>query len=255
MLLKPTPLKKLIWESTMLSTETERLIEEAFKNPKPSPPKEFRIVEPQYEPLAKYYHTVESSLKKGVLFKDFNTNGHVKYPSILNTVIDSANNTAELKNGIGYYFWSNTPGSGKTLLACALANELYKRNKRTHSQIISLHELLDKIREVFRPFSTTSIETVYNPICSVPLLILDDLGKERHVKKGEEGVSFAEEQIDKIVNLRMSKPLPTIFTSNNKPSELPYHPRLISRIVGISIVKEFPSVDMRAITKIMRRNK
>ena len=109
------------------------------------------------------------------------------------------------KENIGLLF-CGTVGSGKTYLACCIANALIEEYMirvkiRNFAQIIN-----DLQKSGFDLDKNDYIESLTN----VSVLILDDLGIERDT-------SYAKEQVYNIVNSRYLKQKPTIFTTN-----LPY---------------------------------
>ena len=53
-----------------------------------------------------------------------------------------------IENGKGLYFWSNTKGSGKTMTATALANELINKHRKYVKYATSL-DILDEIRSTY----------------------------------------------------------------------------------------------------------
>jgi len=94
---------------------------------------------------------------------------------------------------------------------------------------------------------------VFYALSNVSLLILDDLGSERLKRDDPTEMSWQEEQIDRLINERSAKKKPTIFTSNFPPSDLQYHDRLVSRIVRMSTVFQFPEIDIRAEVKVFKK--
>tara|TARA_R100000908_G_scaffold21969_1_gene8842 strand:+ start:60174 stop:60884 length:711 start_codon:yes stop_codon:yes gene_type:complete len=230
-------------------SKIEKMLKEARENPQPAP----EFVPPEHTvkrvPLMRHYPSSEASLNRGVMFDDFEEHRDSKHKKIKRQVTAEFETRENLQRGIGFYFFSENPGSGKTMLACALANELHEV-KRTESQVINTVEFLSMIRESYDSEGMTEV-AIFNNLTTVHLLILDDIGRERHKKEHAHDISWAEEQIDKLVNARISKRLPTIFTSNMDIGSLPYHERLQSRIIGVSEVVKFPDIDVRTIKKVL----
>lgn len=143
------------------------------------------------------------------------------------------------KENIGLLF-CGTVGSGKTYLACCIANALIEEYMirvkiRNFAQIIN-----DLQKSGFDLDKNEYIEALTN----VSVLILDDLGIERDT-------SYAKEQVYNIVNSRYLKQKPTIFTTN-----LPYekiqnsddgveYKRIYSRIIEMCIPVKVMGEDFR----------
>lgn len=133
------------------------------------------------------------------------------------------------KDNVGLLFYGDV-GSGKTYLACSIANELIER-EQVKVKIMNLSQVINQIQK--SAFKVDSNEIISN-LSNIPLLILDDLGIERDT-------SYAREQVYNIINSRYLKGRPTIFTTNlsleiiqNPNIELEYQ-RIYSRILEMTI--------------------
>ena len=143
------------------------------------------------------------------------------------------------KENIGLLF-CGTVGSGKTYLACCIANALIEEYMirvkiRNFAQIIN-----DLQKSGFDLDKNEYIESLTN----VSVLILDDLGIERDT-------SYAKEQVYNIVNSRYLKQKPTIFTTNlpyekiqNSDDGVEYE-RIYSRIIEMCIPVNVMGEDFR----------
>ena len=143
------------------------------------------------------------------------------------------------KENIGLLF-CGTVGSGKTYLACSIANALIEEYMirvkiRNFAQIIN-----DLQKSGFDLDKNDYIESLTN----VSVLILDDLGIERDT-------SYAKEQVYNIVNSRYLKQKPTIFTTNlpyekiqNSDDGVEYE-RIYSRIIEMCIPIKVMGEDFR----------
>mgnify|MGYP000960260313 FL=1 len=143
------------------------------------------------------------------------------------------------KENIGLLF-CGTVGSGKTYLACCIANALIEEYMirvkiRNVAQIIN-----DLQKSGFDLDKNEYIESLTN----VSVLILDDLGIERDT-------SYAKEQVYNIVNSRYLKQKPTIFTTNlpyekiqNSDDGVEYE-RIYSRIIEMCIPVKVMGEDFR----------
>lgn len=143
------------------------------------------------------------------------------------------------KENIGLLF-CGTVGSGKTYLACCIANALIEEYMirvkiRNFAQIIN-----DLQKSGFDLDKNEYIESLTN----VSVLILDDLGIERDT-------SYTKEQVYNIVNSRYLKQKPTIFTTNlpyekiqNSDDGVEYE-RIYSRIIEMCIPVKVMGEDFR----------
>ncbi|MDU4210053.1 MAG: ATP-binding protein, partial [Finegoldia magna] len=143
------------------------------------------------------------------------------------------------EDNVGLLFYGDV-GSGKTYLACAIANELIERTQ-VRAKILNLSQVINQIQK--SAFKVDSNEIIDN-LSNIPLLILDDLGIERDT-------SYAREQVYNIINSRYLKGRPTIFTTNlsleiiqNPNIELEYQ-RIYSRILEMTIPVKVTGEDFR----------
>lgn len=105
------------------------------------------------------------------------------------------------RNGL---FIAGPKGTGKTHLAAAIANQLIQRG--TPVICMTMIDLLERIKRTFTngDVDESSVLTIYK---TVPLLIIDDMGKEPPTE-------WAISTIYNIVNGRYEAYLPTIVTTN-----------------------------------------
>ncbi|WP_276324748.1 DnaA ATPase domain-containing protein [Orenia marismortui] len=144
----------------------------------------------------------------------------------------------ELKiKGQGLYFYSKVAGSGKTMLISAIGNELIKKYK-ARVKFATAGDLLDAIRKTYNPNSEIKTHELIDAAKEVEVLILDDMGQQS-VKKD------TNDQLFKILNSRMDKPVVTIFSSNCKIEDLPYDYRINSRIKDMAVPIHAPEESVR----------
>ena len=147
------------------------------------------------------------------------------------------------KENIGLLFYGSV-GSGKTYLACSIANALIEQYQisvkiRNFSQIIN-----ELQKGGFDLDKNAYIESLVN----TSVLILDDLGIERDT-------SYAKEQVYNIVNNRYLKHKPTIFTTNLSYSQIENctesveYQRIYSRIIEMCIPVMVIGEDFRKVIK------
>jgi len=119
------------------------------------------------------------------------------------------------ERGQGFYLFGDV-GTGKTLLTACLGKELLK--KLVPVMFTSFIEISKNIRDTYRPTSMETESYLIDNICAIDLLIIDDIGKERVKKNGDD--TFLQEKVYDIINSRYENRKPTIFTSNYSMAQL-----------------------------------
>lgn len=150
------------------------------------------------------------------------------------------------KENIGLLFYGSV-GSGKTYLACSIANSLIEQYQIS-VKIRNFAQIINELQKSSFDFDKNAyIESLVN----TSVLILDDLGIERDT-------SYAKEQVYNIVNSRYLKQKPTIFTTNlsydtiqNCKDSVEYQ-RIYSRIIEMCIPVMVVVEDFR---KFIQRDK
>ena len=139
----------------------------------------------------------------------------------------------KLRNkGMGLYIYSGTKGSGKTMLACCLLNEITKRYKG----VVKFVNILDFLEMTKKGFSGDDEDV--NNIRHAGLLVVDDIG-----------VQMSKEWIDTVlyslVNDRYVNSLPTIYTSNISVNRLKMDDRITDRIESTTYSVQLPEESIR----------
>ncbi|WNO79465.1 ATP-binding protein [Streptococcus suis] len=143
------------------------------------------------------------------------------------------------KDNVGLLLYGNV-GSGKTYIACAIANSIiteysYTVKMRNFAQILN-----DLQKGGFTLDRNEYIEQITNPT----LLILDDFGIERNTE-------YALEQIYNVINARYLKARPTIITTNLNFKDIEQEDimlgRIYSRIIEMCLPLRVIGVDRRKI--------
>ena len=150
------------------------------------------------------------------------------------------------KENIGLLFYGSV-GSGKTYLACSIANSLIEQYQIS-VKIRNFAQIINELQKSSFDFDKNAyIESLVN----TSVLILDDSGIERDT-------SYAKEQVYNIVNSRYLKQKPTIFTTNlsydtiqNCKDSVEYQ-RIYSRIIEMCIPVMVVGEDFR---KFIQRDK
>lgn len=133
------------------------------------------------------------------------------------------------KENIGLLFYGLV-GSGKTYLACSIANALIEQ----YQVWVKIRNFAQIINELQKGGFDLDKNAYIESLVNTSVLILDDLGIERDT-------SYAKEQVYNIVNNRYLKQKPTIFTTNlsydtivNCTESVEYQ-RIYSRIIEMCI--------------------
>ena len=150
------------------------------------------------------------------------------------------------KENIGLLFYGSV-GSGKSYLACSIANSLIEQYQIS-VKIRNFAQIINELQKSSFDFDKNAyIESLVN----TSVLILDDLGIERDT-------SYAKEQVYNIVNNRYLKQKPTIFTTNlsydtiqNCKDSVEYQ-RIYSRIIEMCIPVMAVGEDFR---KVIQKDK
>lgn len=136
------------------------------------------------------------------------------------------------KSGMGLYIYSETKGSGKTMLACCLINEISKR----YNGSVKFANILDFLEMTKKGFNGVDeeVNALYNAGC----LVLDDIG-----------VQMSKEWVDtvlyRLVNFRYVNRLPTIYTSNIPLNKLKIDDRITDRIDATTYPVKLPEESIR----------
>jgi DNA replication protein DnaC len=141
------------------------------------------------------------------------------------------------ESGRGLYFCGGV-GTGKTHLVVAVMNELMAK-KRVPSLFVTVPEFLDNLREAYM-IPGRDLDEWMDTVKNADLLVLDDLGTERPTE-------WVRERLFVIVNHRYREALPTLFTSNIGPENLPAQlgERTASRIIAMCEGIELEGTDYR----------
>lgn len=137
------------------------------------------------------------------------------------------------REGRGLYLYSHTKGSGKTMIACSVANEILKM----HNISVKFINETDYI-ELVRAKDDGSREKVKS-IFEAGLLILDDIGAQNADKDWIVTALF------RLIDRRYTNHLPTIFTSNIQMEDLKTDSRITDRIYAVSVPVIMPEVNVR----------
>ena len=137
------------------------------------------------------------------------------------------------KSGRGLYIFSKTKGSGKTMLACCIANEIAKRQDIS-VKFVNIPDYIELVKDK----SETAKECV-EKIREAGVLILDDVGTQ------VENKDWITTALFRLIDHRYTRHLPTIFTSNIPMEELKTDDRIADRIYEVSTPIMMPEENIR----------
>lgn len=146
--------------------------------------------------------------------------------------------------GVGFCLYGQC-GTGKTMLACAILQELLGK---VQGRYVPMWDVLRAIRKAD---AFKADEDEYKALLNAPLLVIDEIGVQN-------GSSFEESQLMSLLDVRYSKHLPTIYVTNLLPDVKPdtkeINPntlkaklgeRIFNRIYGSSVFLYFKGESQR----------
>ena len=108
-------------------------------------------------------------------------------------------------NPRGWLVLSGPGGSGKTHLACAIANHRISLGEPVF--YITAADLLDHLRSAFSPNSDTTYDELFEQVKNVPLLVLDDFTQGS-------ATAWAKEKLEQLLHHRFNMRLATVITTD-----------------------------------------
>lgn len=135
--------------------------------------------------------------------------------------------------GMGLYIFSATKGSGKTMLACCLLNEISERYA-VSVKFINALDLLELTKESYKGREPEELKALY----TATVLVMDDIGVQMS-KEWTDTVFY------RLVNTRYTKRLVTVYTSNTATDALKMDDRITDRIESTTYLVELPEVPVR----------
>lgn len=166
--------------------------------------------------------------------KDFNWNSYtadiVKPRDIVNKYIVHFEEFRE--KGLGLYIYSKTKGSGKTMLACCILNELAKR----YHGSIKFINALDFVEITKKSFKGDQQEV--DALYQAAVLVIDDIGVQL-TKEWTDTVFY------RLINDRYVNRRPTIYTSNVPSDKLKMDDRVVDRIESTTYLVGLPDESVR----------
>jgi len=189
----------------------------------------------------KYYSRQNIDLSKGLSYFD---SARLTFQAASDFVAAFQENT--VTDGL---LFTGPVGSGKTFLACCIANNLLEKGHLVLFVIVP--DLLDLIRYTYdsnRSPDDPTEQDLLETARQVPLLILDDLGAHNYTE-------WVRNKLYSILNHRLNYSLPTIITTNINLEDLEEHlgERTTSRIYQMCRPYRLPvDIDIRAVQRQQR---
>ena len=137
------------------------------------------------------------------------------------------------KSGRGLYIFSKTKGTGKTYLACILANEVLKY-KAFSVKFVNCADLIELIKN-----KDDAAKEALSGIYHCRLLILDDVGAQDGTQP------WINEAMFRLIDYRYREKRPVIFTSNTDTTHLTCDERIKDRIDAMSVPLKMPEKPVR----------
>jgi DNA replication protein DnaC len=112
------------------------------------------------------------------------------------------------KGSVDGLLFTGPVGSGKTFLACCIANALLEKGCSVLFLVVP--DLLDYLRSTYdsnRGPGEVTEQEILDTACKVPLLILDDLGAHNYTE-------WVRNKLYSILNFRLNHFLPVVITTN-----------------------------------------
>lgn len=143
------------------------------------------------------------------------------------------------ERGTGLYMYSKTKGSGKTMVAAIVANELLLKGCQV--KFCTSLQILNEIKDTWDMQSSKSERKLLDFLSTSEILIIDDFGTEQSDKP------WINERFYQIINNRYIEKKVTIFTSNERLDLLKYDDRITNRIKERVFQVPFPEESVRDI--------
>ncbi len=149
--------------------------------------------------------------------------------------LDNFDNMKE--RGMGLYLFSEKKGSGKTLMAGSIANELI-HEKKVMTKFATSVQIINEIKSSWNKEHGVSESNLLDQLITTDVLVIDDFGTEK-------ATDWIGERFYSIINGRYADKKITIFTSNMSLDDLKYDERITNRIKERNYLIPFPEESIR----------
>lgn len=180
----------------------------------------------------------------GKTLKSFKETNAQLHEAIRQARLYVANFEKVADKGVGFCLYGQC-GTGKTMLACAILQELLGK---VQGRYVPMWDVLRAIRKAD---AFKADEDEYKALLNAPLLVIDEIGVQN-------GSSFEESQLMSLLDVRYSKHIPTIYVTNLLPDVKPdtkesnpntlkakLGERIFNRIYGSSVFLYFKGESQR----------
>lgn len=136
----------------------------------------------------------------------------------------------------GLYLWSETKGSGKTMMLSALSNELMDLGKQV--KFATSMQIINEIKASWDKESNISENRLLRDLERVEILVIDDFGTEQTK-------DWIDDKFYQIINTRYIERKLTLYSANYNIKDLPYNERISSRVMERCFNIHFPEESVR----------
>lgn len=139
-----------------------------------------------------------------------------------------------------FFIIAGSSGTGKTVLASAIATELMKNG--ASAVTVSAFDFVKRAKDYHTQFAIDNYNDLFTPMLDCDVLIIDDLGTETMLK------NITREYLYTVINERWLRKKHTVVTTNLKPEALidRYGEAIFSRLCDKSVSNSFMVIAQNA---------
>ncbi len=139
-----------------------------------------------------------------------------------------------------FFIIAGSSGTGKTVLASAIATELMKNG--ASAVTVSAFDFVKRAKDYHTQFAIDNYNDLFTPMLDCDVLVIDDLGTETMLK------NITREYLYTVINERWLRKKHTVVTTNLKPEALidRYGEAIFSRLCDKSVANSFMVIAQNA---------